>query len=95
MANFKLWRLITVINGKMKTFRRKLSVKLFFETPSGDEQLSVVFHCLLGRSETGFSWLMLAFATHELFSTIVIWLAFVQDWCLKINLMLLLYLLLQ
>lgn len=39
MANFKLWRLITVINGKMKTFRRKLSVKLFFETPSGDEQL--------------------------------------------------------
>lgn len=27
MANFKLWRLITVINGKMKTFRRKLSVK--------------------------------------------------------------------
>lgn len=51
---------------------------LFFEMPCGDEQLSVTFHCLLRRSETGFSWLMLAFAAYELFSTIVIQLAFVQ-----------------
>lgn len=55
MANIKLWRLITVINGKMKTFRRKLSVKHSSLKHILVEQLSVVFHCLLGRLETGFS----------------------------------------